>query len=152
MKFKKILPLLLLLTSFSIFAQSEGMKDKKEQIKAMKVSFITSELDLSTKEAQRFWPVYNSFDDKQFEIRHEKMKMCKTQLNDITLNKISEKDALSLIDKMEDSEDELYSLRKKYIKDLKEILPAAKILKLRKSEDDFNRKLLHQYRDKAKRK
>ncbi|MBE0391193.1 Spy/CpxP family protein refolding chaperone [Flavobacterium sp. 7E] len=152
MKFKKILPLLLLLTSFSIFAQSEGMKDKKEQIKAMKVSFITSELDLSTKEAQRFWPVYNSFDDKQFEIRHEKMKMCKTQLNDITLNKINEKDALSLIDKMEDSEDELYSLRKKYIKDLKEILPAAKILKLRKSEDDFNRKLLHQYRDKAKRK
>lgn len=152
MKLKKILPLLLLFTSFSFFAQSGGMKDKKEQIKAMKVSFLTTELDLSTKEAQRFWPVYNSFDDKQFEIRHEKMKMCKTELNDITLNKISEKDALSLIDKMEDSEDELYSLRKKYIKDLKEILPAAKILKLRKSEDDFNRKLLHQYRDKAKKK
>jgi uncharacterized protein (UPF0254 family) len=29
------------------------------------------------------------------------------------------------------------------------ILSAKKILKLKKSEDDFNRKLLKQYRDKA---
>lgn len=152
MKFKKILPILLLLTSLSFYAQSGAMKDKKEQIKAMKVSFITTELDLSTKEAQRFWPVYNSFDDQQFEIRHEKMKVCKTQLNDIALDKMNDRDAATLLDKIENSEDELYSLRKKYIKDLREILPDTKILKLKKAEDDFNRKLLHQYRDKSRKK
>jgi hypothetical protein len=41
-------------------------------------------------------------------------------------------------------------LRKKLTKNLKEVLPAVKIIKLRKSEEGFNRKLLHQYRDSKK--
>jgi hypothetical protein len=40
----------LLLTSFNFYAQSENMKDKKDQIKALKVAFFTTELDLSTKD------------------------------------------------------------------------------------------------------
>jgi len=39
MNIKKIIPILLLLTSFSFYAQDSGMKDKKEQIKALKVAF-----------------------------------------------------------------------------------------------------------------
>ncbi|MFZ0598601.1 MAG: sensor of ECF-type sigma factor, partial [Flavobacterium sp.] len=42
-----------------------------------------------------------------------------------------------------------YLLRDKYNTNLKKVLSAKKILKLKKSEDDFNRKLLQQYRDKA---
>ena len=152
MKIIKIIPILLLLTSFSIFGQSDNMKAKKEKINAMKVAYFTTELDLTTKEAQKFWPIYNKFDDAQFNIRHQKMRSYKNQMNEIALNKISEKEALNLLDKMEDSDEELYLLRKKFVKDLKEILPAVKILQLRKSEDDFNRKLLHQYRDRAHKK
>jgi Spy/CpxP family protein refolding chaperone len=125
------------------------MKDKKEQIKTMKVAFFTTELDLSSKEAQRFWPVYNDFDDAQFEIRHQKMKVYKGQMNDVALGKTSEKEASALLSKIEDSDEELFVLRKKYARELREILPAVKILKLRKAEEDFNRKLLHQYRDRA---
>ncbi|MGO4821998.1 MULTISPECIES: sensor of ECF-type sigma factor [unclassified Flavobacterium] len=152
MKIIKIIPILLLLTSFTIFGQSDNMKAKKEKINAMKVAYFTTELDLTTKEAQKFWPIYNKFDDAQFDIRHQKMRSYKNQMNELALNKISEKEALNLLDKMEDSDEELYLLRKKFVKDLKEILPAVKILQLRKSEDDFNRKLLHQYRDRAHKK
>ena len=151
MKFKKILPILLLFTSFHFYAQSADMKEKKEQIKALKVAFLTTELDLTTKEAQKFWPVYNTYDDAQFEIRHQKMKSYMHQINDVTLDKISEKEALNLLNKMEDTDEELYLLRKKFVRDLKEILPAVKILKLQKSEENFNRKLLHQYRDRGNR-
>lgn len=152
MNIKKIIPLVLLLTSFSFYAQSGSSKSKKEQIQSMKVAFITTELNLSAKEAQRFWPVYNSFDDKQYEIRHDKMTLCKVHLNDAAMSKLSDKEAASLLDKMENSEEDLYALRTKYSKDLREILTPTKILLLRKAEDDFNRKLLHQYRDKAKKK
>jgi Spy/CpxP family protein refolding chaperone len=152
MKLIKILPILFLLTSMTIFGQADSMKEKKEKINAMKVAYFTTELDLTTKEAQKFWPIYNKFDDAQFEIRHQKMKSYKNQMNEIALNKITEKEALTLLDKMEDSDEELYVLRKKFVNDLKEILPAVKILQLRKSEDDFNRKLLHQYRDRAHKK
>jgi hypothetical protein len=48
---------------------------------------------------------------------------------------------------MESADEELFLLRKKLTKNLKEVLPAVKIIKLRKSEEGFNRKLLHQYRD-----
>ncbi len=150
MNFRKILPLLLLFTC-SFYAQ-EDMKDKKEQIKSLKVAFLTTELDLSSKEAENFWPIYNTYDNKQFEIRHKKMKAFKSKLSSDALNKMSEKDAVILLNQMEAADEELFLLRKKFTKSLKTILPAVKILKLKKSEDDFYRKLLQQYGDRGKRK
>lgn len=148
MNIKKIIPILLLLTSFSFYAQSSNIKDKKEQIKALKVSFLTAELDLSTKEAEKFWPIYNTFDDQQFEIRHQKMRVYKSRINDDLLNKMTERDARNLLTQIENSEEELFNLRNKFSKDLKEILTGVKILKLKKAEEDFNRKLLQQYKSK----
>lgn len=150
MNFRKIIPLLLLF-SCSFYAQ-DNMKDKKEQVKALKVAFFTSELDLSPQEAEKFWPLYNVYDDKQFEIRHQKMKAFKNRLNSESLNKMSEKDANILLTQMEAADEELFYLRKKFSKSLRTILPASKILKLKKSEDDFYRKLLQQYGDRGKRK
>jgi hypothetical protein len=148
MNIKKLFPILLLLTSFSFYAQGESMKDKKEQIKALKVSFITTELDLSTKEAEKFWPIYNTFDDKQFEIRHLKMKLYKSRMNDEALNRMTERDAGALLSQIESSEEELFNLRNRFAKDLKDVIPAVKIIKLKKAEEDFNRKLLQQYKSK----
>jgi hypothetical protein len=65
---------------------------------------------------------------------------------------MSEKDAVILLNQMEAADEELFLLRKKFTKSLKTILPAVKILKLKKSEDDFYRKLLQQYGDRGKRK
>jgi Spy/CpxP family protein refolding chaperone len=127
------------------------MEEKKEQIKALKVGFITNELALTTDEAAKFWPIYNAYDDKQFEIRHQKMKTFKQRM-DADLNKMSEKEASSLLAQMENTEDELYQMRKKFVSNLKGILPSTKIIKLKKAEDDFNRKLLQQYRNKGPRK
>lgn len=152
MNIKKILPILLLLTSFSFYAQSESMKDKKEQINALKAAFLTTELDLSSKEAEKFWPIYNTFDDKQFEIRHQKMRLYRSRINDETLDKMSERDASILLSQIENSEEELFNLRNKFSKDLKEVLSAVKIIKLKKAEEDFNRKLLQQYRSKGSKK
>jgi Spy/CpxP family protein refolding chaperone len=152
MKIKQILPILLLLSSFSFYAQSENMKEKKEKIKALKVAFLTTELDLTAKEAEKFWPVYNSFDDRQFDIRHTKMKAYKTRMNELALDKMSEKEASILLTQMQNTDEELYLLRKDFTQSLKKVLPEIKIVKLRVSEEDFNRKLLHQYRDRGQRK
>lgn len=152
MKLKKLFPILLLLISFSFYGQGEKMREKKEQIKALKVAFLTNELKLTSNEAEKFWPVYNTFDDKQFELRHQKMKSFMRKMNDETLDKMSEKEASVFLNQMESTEEEIFSLRKNFIATLKGIIPATKIIKLRKSEEDFNRKLLQQYRDRAHRK
>lgn len=149
MKIKNILPILLFLISFSFYAQNNKDDDKREKVKAYKVSFLTTELELSSTEAEKFWPIYNAYDDKQFELRHDKMKTLMRKLDDDNLNSLSEKEAAALLSQMESTDKELYLLRDKYNTSLKKILSAKKILKLKKSEDDFNRKLLKQYRDKA---
>ena len=151
MKLNKILPILLIFISFNFYAQGEKMKEKKEQIKALKVAFLTTELNLTSSESEKFWPIYNAFDDKQFELRHLKMKAFMGRMDDNAMDKMSEKEASSFLNQMESNEDELYMLRKKFVTTLKGILPATKIIKLRKSEEDFNRKLLQQYRDKGNR-
>nr|WP_315208004.1 sensor of ECF-type sigma factor [uncultured Flavobacterium sp.] len=152
MNLKKLLPILLLFVSFNFYAQSESMKEKKEQIKALKVAFFTTELDFTTNEAERFWPIYNTFDDKQFELRHQKMKTYMRRMNDGSLDKITEKEANAFLAQIEDTEEELFLLRKKFMQNVKTILPAVKIVKLKKAEEDFNRKLLQQYRNKGQKK
>lgn len=149
MDLKKILPILFLFLSFNFYAQNDNFKDKKEQIRAMKVAFFTTELDLTSSEAEKFWPIYNTFDDKQFELRHQKMKSYFKRMQGDNLSKLSEKDASVLLDQIQDNEDDLYNLRKKFIQNLKDVLPSIKILKLKKAEEDFNRKLLQQYKDKG---
>ena len=151
MKIKNLIPIFLLFVSFSFYAQGEKMKEKKEQIKALKVAFLTTELDLTSKEAEKFWPLYNAFDAKQFELRHQKMKTFIRRMDEETLNKMTEKEASTFLAQMETTEEELFLLRKKFNASLKGVLPSVKIIKLRKSEENFNRKLLHQYRDKGPR-
>jgi Spy/CpxP family protein refolding chaperone len=151
MKTNKILLIILFLVSIHSFAQ-HPLSEKKEQIKALKVGFITNELSLTTDEAAKFWPIYNAFDDKQFELRHQKMKAFKSKMSDEALNKMSEKEASALLAQMESNEDELYQIRKKFMANLQGVLSPIKIIKLKKAEDDFNRKLLQQYRNKGPRK
>lgn len=148
MKTKFILPFVLALISFTSFSQ--GFREKKDKVKALKIAYITEELNLTTEEAQRFWPIYNAFDDKQAELRHEKMRAILDRFEPGSVDKLSEKEASSLLIQMETIEENLFALRKKFIKDLQSILPAKKIIKLKKAEDDFNRQLLKQMRDKRR--
>ena len=152
MKTRNILSLILILTSMISFAQNGRlMKQKKEQVKSLKVAFITSELDLTADESAKFWPLYNAFDEKQSEIRRTKMKSYLDRMDSENFDNVSEKEAATLLSQMESSEEELHQLRKKFIGSLKSVIPAVKILKLKKAEEDFNRKLLQQYRNKRNR-
>lgn len=152
MKTYKLLIVSFFLISIATFAQDgplrERFREKKEQIKALKVSFITTELNLTPDEAAKFWPLFNAFEDKQQEIRKQKLKAYLDRTDDDTLDKLSDKEATTLLSQMESTEDELYQLKKKFVANLKSILPAIKILKLKKAEDEFSKKLLQQYRDK----
>lgn len=147
----KLILSLLVACSLSMFAQGNRNKqEKREQIKALKVSFLTTELKLSSDESEKFWPVYNAYEEKQYKIRHDKMRPLIRKIDEVGIDKMSEKEALSYLDQLENADEELFNLRKKLVTDLKPIIGPARILKLKKAEDDFNKKLLHKYRGKKK--
>jgi Spy/CpxP family protein refolding chaperone len=143
-----IIALLLLITVNAFGQGGRLLREKKEQIKAMKVAYITNELSLTPDEAAKFWPLYNAFEDKQHEIRAQKLKGYLDRIDDESFDNLSEKEAATLLAQMESTEDELHQTRKKFVASLKGVIPATKILKLKKAEEGFNRKLLQQYRNK----
>jgi len=152
MKLFKILTIATLFSSISFYAQGDNnMKEKREQIKTMKVAFLTTELDLSSTEAEKFWPIYNAFEEKEFELKHLKMRSFIKKYKE-GKDKMTEKEASSLLSQIENNEEDIFVLRKKFFSNLKGVLPALKIIRLKKSEEDFNRKLLLQYRNKGPRK
>ena len=148
MKIKFIYPLVFLLISTLSFAQD--YKEKREKVKALKVAFITEKLELTSEEAQKFWPIYNAFDENQSELRHEKMRAILDRFKPGNVEKLSEKDASNSLIQMEKIEEDLFNLKKKFIKDLQSVISAKKIIKLKKAEEDFNRELLKQMREKRR--
>ncbi len=146
MKNFKIIAIIFLL--FALNTKAQPNPEKKEQIKALKVAFITNELSLTTDEATKFWPIFNSFDAKQQEIRSTKTKSLIKKMSDEDLDKMTDKEANSLLTQLENTEEELFLNRKKLLVNLKGILSPIKLLKLKRAEDNFSKKLLQQYRNK----
>ncbi|MEO5888779.1 MAG: hypothetical protein ABIQ31_00940 [Ferruginibacter sp.] len=63
----KKLYIILLFISIAVWAkaQDEIPSEKRQQdIEALKVAFISKELELNPEEAQKFWPVYNQYSNE----------------------------------------------------------------------------------------
>lgn len=116
-----------------------------EKIKALKVGYITEQLNLSPKEAQEFWPIYNAYDQKRSNFRDEERNLIRNEGSDI--DNLTEKEASSLVLKLKALELTKDDAEQRYISDLQKTLSGKKILKLYRAEKDFRKKLLHRLRD-----
>ncbi|QRM89898.1 sensor of ECF-type sigma factor [Lacinutrix sp. WUR7] len=131
-----------LLFSLSTFAQ----KMDRDKIKALKIAHITEQLDLSEKEAQDFWPIYNANEEAENKLRNESFEKIKEQ----TPNDLSENDAKSILLKMLSIKKEKQELDTKYLNDLLKILPAKKVLTLMQANRSFKHKMIEQFKQRHK--
>ena len=140
----------LLLFAFSVNAQ----KGREGQLKTLKIGYITETLDLSSNEAQIFWPIYNEHQDKIHSLRkNEQRKLMQQIKNDGGLDALSEKEAEEILEKFLSIQNEIQEEQSKMYSDLKGVISAKKILKLHHAENEFNRKLLQRLRkEKGKKK
>lgn len=121
--------MLLFFGSTALMAQGEG----NERIRSMKVGFLTERLNLTTEEAELFWPVYNQYQDKKDAIRQE-------------YKANSNKDADAHIKRKEAD----LALEKEYLAKFKEVLAAEKVLLLHKAEREWKEILLEEVRKRGK--
>lgn len=138
---KSIITLFILFLSVASFSQNDR-EERENKIKALKVAYITENLDLSTAEAEKFWPVYNKYEAKQQNIRstyHNKKR-------DINFETLTETEAQELLNEMETLNTERNNLNNKYMLELKNVLSAKKILLLKNTEDNFKRKMFKEYK------
>lgn len=128
-----------------IFAFGQGIaqkKSKRDYIKSLKIAFMTDNLQLTTDEAQKFWPVYNYYEDHKYTEVYREYKGIKHLLRDKEYGDVSEAEAKKALDKLIAIKKRSLELEKKLFDDLSDIMPSTKILYLKKLEDDFNHKLL----------
>ncbi len=127
-----------LITGFIAMAQPRT--EDRQKIEAMKVAFITEQLSLTPAEAEKFWPVYNQFSDNMRSMRKDRQKIVSGPLNEG--DDISSKQSEVTLSKYVTHIKSVQSAELKLIEDLKSILPASKIIKLRLAEDGFKRRMM----------
>ncbi|MFD2824034.1 sensor of ECF-type sigma factor [Lacinutrix iliipiscaria] len=138
---KKVITLFALFVSFLSFSQNDRLENR-EKIQALKVAYITEQLDLSTSEAEKFWPIYNTFEEEQHRLRqssHDKRE-------DINFDTLTESESQKLLDEMIAINKERISMYDTYILNLRKVLPAKKIILLKKVENEFKQKMFEEYR------
>ncbi|MEM1257898.1 MAG: hypothetical protein AAGH81_05170 [Bacteroidota bacterium] len=121
-----------------------AQRPAQERIKTFKVAFITERLNLTTGEAQEFWPVYNAYEEATQRLRRKEGQRFGSQLP--YLDDISETEASKLLSEFRAIQVEKHKLEQQFLLDLEKVLPAKKIALLLKAEEDFKKRLLQQVR------
>jgi len=120
---KKII--FLLLVTFTVFSIANAQKQgtRSEKVQALKIAFITQKLQLTSAQAEKFWPVYNQYDSE--------IKSLRTDNNEDVL----------------ENEEKLLNIRKKYKPTFEKILGPQKLNDLFNAERDFRNVLIRQLKN-----
>ena len=117
-------------------SRKEMLQEKKDKIKSLKIAFISQKLALTSEEAEKFWPVYNKYDDKIMALKEAQMKLRVGKKNG------TDEDELKKIEEAEAIESEVMLLKKKMRAELIPIITAEKVVALERLEHEFHRKIL----------
>ena len=123
------------------FAFSQEKDARKERIKSLKIAFISQKLALTSEEAEKFWPIYNKYDDKIMALKEAQLKLR------IQKRIGTDEEALKKIEESEEKEAEVMVLKKKMRAELIPVISAEKVLKLERLEQEFHRKLLEKLKE-----
>lgn len=136
-----IVTITIALFSFYGFSQpGNARQSKKDKIEQLKIAFITQELDLSTDEAEKFWPVYNDMNDalkEEKKNRRTKVKELKDNFETLSEEDIKKKTMAIL-----DSEIKEATLKKEHTEKIAKIIGYKKAVQLLNVEKRFKQELL----------
>lgn len=127
------------ISHLTLTAQPSG-----ERIEALKVSYITQQLNLTPEEAQAFWPVYNAFQDKLKAIRDQRSQILPRPL--ATIDRMSDEALRNAMNKFWQLEQQELNLKKEYNDKFLAILPVKKVVMLQVAEQRFKLLLLNELR------
>jgi hypothetical protein len=83
---KRIVTFLLIIIMFPVI-RSSAQNTNLEKLNNYKIGFFTKKLNLTSEEAEKFWPVYNDYQGQRNLIQLEKVKLNRNfNQNEITLS------------------------------------------------------------------
>jgi hypothetical protein len=111
-----------------------------ERVQALKVAFITNALNLSSAEAEKFWPIYNEYQDKREAARKQLQadyKIIREQSDQLSSEELTRLGDEIVALKIKDA-----ALVSEMHEKLKKVLTPVKLAKLYVAEEDFKKRLI----------
>ena len=136
MKALKIYLLLLFMAASSIaFAQRGGQPVDPERMQAARIAYITTRISLKTEQAEKFWPLFNSFTES----REASMRA----VGDLSkgIESMTEEEAKSRIQQKLQIQQKLVQDEKIFVAEAAKVLTYKQLLLLQNIAKDFNRYL-----------
>jgi len=118
---------------------------KDDKIDKLKIAFITTELNLTVDEAEKFWPIYNECEGKIKEIRKANRAIEK-EIQD-GYDEMTNEDAKKKMATIFENDAKEVALRKEYGEKFSKLLGDKRALKLLSLEHEFKKELLDALRE-----
>jgi Spy/CpxP family protein refolding chaperone len=120
----------------------------KERVATAQIGFLTHKLQLTSAEAQRFWPVYEAYQAELRQVSREPLRELRQVVeNEVKWAALSEKEAEELMRKHAQVQNERERIRRTYHSKFLEVLPAKKVLLLYVAEVQFKEAMLDKLRE-----
>lgn len=141
----------ILLTGFLLFifspaiGQDQSHEARWEKMKAEKVAFLTTKLALTSAEAEKFWPIYNEMEKQRWDAQRARREL-ENKVSEAE-ESLSENEVIKLTRDFAGSMAKEGALMSGYNEKLLKVIPAKKVLKLYKAENEFRMNMIRKYRD-----
>lgn len=141
---KKAVIVLLLISALPVIGIT-AQNSNLERLNNFKIAFFTKKLNLTSQEAEKFWPVYNEYQGQRNTIQLEKFKILRNfnqNESELTNEQLS-----GMGDKLVSYIAGESSLAIAFHKKLKEVLPPAKVIRYYQAENQYKIQLLKELQD-----
>jgi hypothetical protein len=117
----------------------------REKLEAYRIGFFTKKLNLTSEEAEKFWPIFNNYQKQRNSLQQEKRELIRNfNQNESTL---SDKELTEIGDKLINTFSEESEMAQAFHKKLKEIFPPDKVIRYYQAENQWKAQLLNQLQE-----
>ena len=127
----------------------KGNKIDKNRVRSHKIAFITDQLNLTTEEAEVFWPIYNAHEKLMLQYRRDEINAMKSInknqnkpfLSQKNFDNINENEATKIYNLVTDIRNKTHQEKQSFFTKVATVLSYKKILKLQVAEREFRKEL-----------
>ena len=141
MKKHLFISLLFLVTALSAVAQENQKKRphfSPEEFQARQRAYITEKAELTTEEADAFFPLFFELQKQKFDLERGARKEFRKERNE----QLSEEECRQFVYNMADVKIEIAKLEREYTNKYLDVLPPSKVRRVQHAEASFQRDLM----------
>jgi GTPase involved in cell partitioning and DNA repair len=140
---KKILRLIavMMFLGNTAFAQKPTTEYDKEKLEAARVAFITNRLDLKPEQAEKFWPLFNQYNEERTMMMNNVSSLNRESMQDLT-----EARATEIIQKRFLIQQQLLEREKVFMGEITRVISPQQAIKLGGVNREFTRQVYQRHR------